>query len=656
MDFNIGLSGLDVAQEAMAVISTNIANAASDGYHRQVPMIEPLEFRSVAGARIGGARIQRIVRYMDILMEKELLRQQPEHGEVTEELVALETLESAFGDVDTENLAAAMSRFFSSLQELAGQPDSRALREQTIWAADGLSAQFHSVATFLEGLSENIRLKAELVVEEVNGFVEQIASLNNEIQGMELKGSDTNLLRDRRDQAIMDLAELVPLSLENTNLTESMADVVAWGTPLVTGSIPTRLEIAAVSGGALALSIEGDNYYVSTYRGGKLGALLGLRNDILPQIQDDIDVMAKEIIWLINRAHAQGVGTHGSFTDLEGTGPASAVLEDWDWPVVSGDFRIRLIDASGGVTTHTVTVDATTDTLASVAGKIAALDPANLTATATASTIHVQGLSGHVFDFLPMTTVDASGLLDPDAPTVTAEGIYQGTQNQTYTATVSVDGGGSGQVGITDGVSLIVRDGGGDIVKVLTIGDGYASGDLLSVDEGIKIALGPGTVNDGEVITLEALENSDETGFLAATGLNALFLGNSSGTICVREEILEDPRLLATAVSPAMNDNVAALRMAEVNETKSAALGDATPADAYRILASSMGEKIVVRRARQSAVESIQQQLTNQRDAVSGVDINEEAARLILFQRMFQSMAKVISTQQRSLETLMTVI
>ena len=81
-----------------------------------------------------------------------------------------------------------------------------------------------------------------------------------------------------------------------------------------------------------------------------------------------------------------------------------------------------------------------------------------------------------------------------------------------------------------------------------------------------------------------------------------------------------------------------------------------TPTDAYRLIVTGVGQKVALRQARQDALESVLQQLENQRDATSGVDINEEAAKLLLFQRMFQSMAKVISTQNGALQTLIEIV
>ena len=655
MNLQIGISGLDVAQQTLSIIATNIANVATEGYHKQTPLIAANEFVDHHGAVLGGSYISSVIRNMDVLLEQELLRQQLHLGENSEELQSLQSLESALGDLETEGLAAAMGRFFDALQELSGQPDSRALREQVLWAADGLGGKFRSLSAFLDGLAENLRLKADLVVEEVNALSAQVAEFNRQIRSMELAGRNANLLRDKRDEAIRQLAERVPVQVENINPTSLMSDVVAWGTPLVMGGSATEIEIGTQAGGELGISVKGLGYFHTDFRGGRLGALLNLQNEMLPEIRGRLDALAAALISEINRLHVQGVGTAGSFTELQGVVADPVPVDQWEAPVTSGDFRIRLIDPSGGAELLKVTVDAATDTLATIVAKISALDPAHLTASASGSMLTIQALAGYEFDFLPEMIPDTTAL-GAGAPEVVVEGLYTGPANQVYTATVSVAGGGSGQIGVTDGLTVTVRDGDGQIAKILHVGAGYANGDLLEIQHGMKLSLSTGLLDDGDVFSVEALAYADETGFLAAAGMNTFFDGTCATDIAVRQAMLNDSGLLATALSPEMHDNAAVLRMAEVRETRIAELGDVSPADAFRILVTDVGQKMVVREARRASVEGILQQLANQRDLVSGVDVNEEAARMVVFERMFQAMAKVINTQQTALQSLMDLL
>ena len=78
MNFHIGLSGLQAAQRAIELTGTNLANASTEGYHRQELKLSPLELGgSNTKVSIGGVNIDGTVRSYDVLLEREQLRQQP---------------------------------------------------------------------------------------------------------------------------------------------------------------------------------------------------------------------------------------------------------------------------------------------------------------------------------------------------------------------------------------------------------------------------------------------------------------------------------------------------------------------------------------------------------------------------------------------------
>ena len=169
-------------------------------------------------------------------------------------------------------------------------------------------------------------------------------------------------------------------------------------------------------------------------------------------------------------------------------------------------------------------------------------------------------------------------------------------------------------------------------------------------------ALSEGVLNDGETFTVQVLANSDPTGFLAAAGINTFFRGSSASTIAVRDDIKADASRIAVTRGTGAGDNANILRMAALYQAQLPALGGVTMAEFHRRIALGVGQGVAVRRARHDAVAQVLQQLENQRDTVSGVDINEEAARLLVFERMFQAMSRFIGAQDRNMDTLMELI
>jgi flagellar hook-associated protein 1 FlgK len=399
----------------------------------------------------------------------------------------------------------------------------------------------------------------------------------------------------------------------------------------------------------MGISVKGANYFQSNLSGGQLGGLMTLKNRIVPGLVDKLDTLASQVVTEINRLHVNGVGTVGSFSQLDGIQlPDPAALSNLPG-VQDGEFHVRLVSPTGQSALYGVTVDADADTLTDVVDRINQLDPAHLRAAIVDGGLHLEGLAGYKFDFLPVPTTGTTGWTGP-APTVS--GIFTGSSNQTYT--VTADAG--GEVGVTDGLTLTVRDSGGQVVRVLAVGMGYPAGEPLEVVSGLHLVLGAGTVTNGQSFTVQALADGDTSGFLSAAGMNTLFTGSKAMSMALRTDIQANPARLAVAVSASQADNANAIRMADIGQKAIDALGGQTPAEFYNRLVAEVGQDVLVRKTKAATLDTLAQQLANQREAASGVDINHEAAKLLVFERMFQAMAKFIGAQDRAMQTLMDVL
>ena len=119
MNFDIGLSGLRTAQRSIELIGTNIANVATEGYHRQEAMISPLAAELLKGVPIGGSQVTSYRRAIDNLLEDEILHQRPQYEQYAQELTTLQSLQAALGTLDSQGLTTAMNEFFCSLKVLS---------------------------------------------------------------------------------------------------------------------------------------------------------------------------------------------------------------------------------------------------------------------------------------------------------------------------------------------------------------------------------------------------------------------------------------------------------------------------------------------------------------------------------------------------------
>jgi len=655
--YSIGLTGLHVAQRAIEFVGMNIANAGTEGYHRQELKIDPLELGTIDQLMLGGAEISEAIRSIDRLLEQELLRQAPLLGQTSQELESLQLIERAMGDLESGGLSGAIGSFFDSLQELAAQPSSNAMQQQAVWAADAMCAQFHNLAAFLDDLAGNVWSQAHAVTGNVNGLLGEIAELNGDIAHLTIKDTNANILLDQRDQAISRLAEVVEVEIDTqTPVLEGVVNVSVGGTPVVMGTNVTELEIGALADGSLGLSVKDANYYTDDVQGGKLGGLFALANEIIPDLQNGIDSLAGAIVSGLNRFHAEGIGAAGSFDELVGQakGDASATLTEIDPTIAAGTLRVRVVDTdTGEATVHEIQIaDPATMTFGDLASAIDGLD--HISAGISDQALRIIADGGYTFDFLPVTTAefDPADWTAGNTAEIDVTGIFQGQANEDFTVTV-VDGGG---VGVAGSLALEVTDGEGNFLTRFNVGQGYAAGDGLDLGNGIVLHLGAGDLVAGDSFTIHALARSDTTGALSVLGMNTLFAGNSAGTISLREEVFLAPERLACFLGADGADNNNIRRMADLGDESLAELGGQTFLAYHSQLITGIGQAVMVRAARQRSLENISQQLLTQRQDVSGIDVNDEAAKLMVFERMYQAMAKFLSTQDQAIQSLMDIL
>ena len=650
--YYIGVSGLDAAQKALSIIGNNMANAATEGYHKQRVELSPA-YASISGQVVigGGVNFEGVTRLIDNLLEKEIMTEQSLLEHVQREYDTLRTIESSFGELsESGGLNTAIDNFFNAIQDFSANPNELIWQSQLVNTAKIMAGKFRTLSGFLTNLKNQMTFEIRNTVEQINTLSSRIAELNNNIKRVEVGGVPADNLRDQRDQCIAELAKLAPV--ETVSRDFGVVDVTVAGMPVVSETNALKLEAGLDENGKTGIGIEGSYVYQTDIQGGKIGGLLSLANEIVAGIEDNLDELAAAIIGQINQIHVQGVGSYGSFGELSGWKMNSENLSEFEMPVSDGKIYIRITNTSTGqVSREEIDVNASIDTLTSIAAKISALS--GLSATVASSRIVIQAEPGYKFDFSPAVLPEptASNLTAASPPEISVTGEYEGDTNQTFVCTV-VSGGFVGN----DVVQIEVRNGAGELVKTLNVGAGYAAGDYVEMADGVRVSLGQGQLNAGDSFEVAVLSNTDTSGFLAATGLNCFFAGSGASDISVFEQITEQPSRIASSAGPEMTDNVNAMRMFALRNTSLSSLGDVTIGDFYRDLVTGIGLETAVKQAGSDSIEGILKELKNRQSEVSGVDINEEAAQLLIFEKMFQAMAKYISTVQSTLSSLMEII
>ena len=148
---------------------------------------------------------------------------------------------------------------------------------------------------------------------------------------------------------------------------------------------------------------------------------------------------------------------------------------------------------------------------------------------------------------------------------------------------------------------------------------------------------------------------SDTSGVLGALGLNSFFTGSSAQDIDIDATLRADPRRFAASLGGVGEDTANAELLADFLSTPLSAQNGLTLAQLYDKLVSDTAQGSAATRSATEGFRTFQKTLEGQSLAVSGVSLDEEAIRMISFQRAFQASAKVIATINELFDTLLTL-
>jgi flagellar hook-associated protein 1 FlgK len=421
ISLNVGLKALLASQSGMDTAGHNISNATTPGYSRQELLLaasDPQVFRGLSlGSGVDATSIRRIA---DHLLDERIAGHQGLLSFMDTRIAGLGQMETLFGEPGTTGLATKIQNLFASFTRLATNPAESALRENVVTSATDLVQRFHSLASGLSEVATDSRAQVSAQVDQANRLAGRIATLNRQIGEFEATGQPANDLRDQRVQALSDLGKIV--DVRATENPSGSVNVQVAGQLLVGPTRAYEMRSQVVAGGSLTLSIEG---HASTFRprSGTLAGLFEVARDVPTERLSQLDVLAKDLVFRLNKAHSTGVPASGpfqflsgnfAFHDQDGDGDVtdeSLARAGLDFPVSEGQLRVSVTNRStGAVQTTTIAIDPESMT---VGGLVSALDGiGHLSASLrTDGKLDITADAGYGFDFAQRTSAapDAVG-------------------------------------------------------------------------------------------------------------------------------------------------------------------------------------------------------------------------------------------------------
>ena len=635
--FSIGLSALRAAQFGLNVTGQNIANANTPGYHRQIAEFVNSPSVRLSNLEFGtGVDVNQIRRIQFRIVEETITTNISARGDLESRLAVTRQVESLIIP-GTGSLPDRIDALWNRFEELSAQPFDSNSRTNLISSAEQLTSSLRQLTVDLDRISTQADLEINSIVDRVNTLTRDIVDLNVAIKESKAAGSQPNDLLDHRDTLVNELAEYVDVRLDPHSDTVLVAD----GVVLVGQNYPRELGLTRDQNGLhLIVGAEGTPIPV---RSGQLGGLLATRNEQIPSFLEHLDDLAQGLIAAIDQQHAQGVGIRGGLERVFSRRPVDDVTAafntlDFPIPVTQGTLFVGVTDESTGERiVHQIPVDPSIHSTDSLASSIDAI--ANLQAVTNAQTgeLTIVADTGYRFDFAPQigTHPTSSTLTGTSAPTF--DGIYTGGGNDDLRFVFL----NSGEVGVTEDLQVQVLDAFGNEIDVLDVGQGYAAGTPLALENGLEVSLSAGTVIAGEDFTTTGIANADTSGVLAALGLNTLFTGSDARTLEVNRDILEDSDLLATSITGLAGDSGNLTRIIARRELT--VIGDSRSVEQFAAqFVSIVGSEVSSLQTATENLDLLNENLVAQRDSVSGVDPNEEAVRMLQYQTAFQAAARFI--------------
>lgn len=320
MGIEVARRALQAQQRSLEVAGHNIANANTPGYSRQRAILEPtrplggMGWGVDAGAgQLGtGVRVAEIARQRDAFIDAQLRNALQSQGEWELRHDVLSRLELVILEPTDVGLRNELDRFWQALQNLHLHPDNEAERAVVRERAVALTETFHHLYRSLGELRLELDRDVVLGVQEINSLIDELGELNRLIRHVTNVGMNPNDLMDRRDLVLRQLSHLTQVAVfeEPSGVVRvSIAGytvVDEWGhtRKLETEGNPLKGEWTQVK-------LEGSDHPV-VFRSGRLAGLMAMRDGKVPELQANLDAMARALITEFNAIHEEGFDLEGN--------------------------------------------------------------------------------------------------------------------------------------------------------------------------------------------------------------------------------------------------------------------------------------------------------------------------------------------------------
>jgi flagellar hook-associated protein 1 FlgK len=653
---SIGSRAMTASYAALQVTGNNIANASTDGYSRQSVELETGGGQYTGSGFFGkGVDVATVTRAHSDFLTREAATSRAVAAADAARSGQLEQLDAVFRTGEA-GIGYAAATAFNAFVDVANKPQDDSARRVALARIGDLAARFRDASDQLDSIQGGVTLDVKTAITSVNALTARIADLNRQIADIRGTGHAPNDLLDQRDSALSELSQYVQVSTVAAD-DGSVSVFMSGGQKLVLGgnataltAVPDPYDPAKVQ---LGITEAGTTRTLPPgfVTGGSLAGLLQFQDHDLRDARNLLGQMATAIAGRLNAQQALGLDLGqppGSGAPLLSVGapavaPATTNAQAGGVPVAS------YIDASGARVSSVGMTIVDSDALQASDYELFA-DPAGPPGTytltrlrdgATQSVTNGSVVDGFRIDVAaPAPAARDRFLLQPVAPALAnirrvlddPNGIAAASP---VTANVAAANTGTATIAALKATSTALNP---NLDATITFTDdaGGYSWSLVDRTGALPTTTGTGSWSAGAPIQLNGwsleLSGVPRSGDVLAvqkTAFPAGDNGNANALLALRD-------------------------VAFVGRQAGVSAGQ-TVTDAYASALADVGVRVQSARLSADQSDSIAADAKTAQASKSGVNLDEEAARLIQFQQSYQAAARMLQVAQSLFDTLLRV-
>ena len=641
---NVSARALTANQTALQTIGHNISNVNTAGYSKQTVQLETAGGQYTGAGFIGrGVSVATITRAHDQFLTRQATLASSVAASDTARSASMQQLEEVFPGGKT-GLGASVTDMLNAFTDVSAAPTDLTARSVVLTRANEMAGRFVTASSQLDELQTTTQLKLKDQLTAVNGLVGRIATVNQQIALSYGQSQQPNDLLDQRDSLIKDLNQYVQTTQVAAD--DGTTNVFLGSQALVLGTTTADVSLIADPGGdpsVMKLSVGRAGTLTTTLDenqlgGGSMAGLLRFNNTDIAEGRNLLGRIALTTTTTVNDQHKLGIDLKGDTgVDLlkpiaipagypaaynTGSGSVTATVADAA-ALAASDYRVSFASGTTGSVTRLSDGQATAFDLASGQPTVDGLRFAIGAGAASGDTFTVKpyasapGQMGTMFSSpsqLAMTSPVVATAAADNTGTVAVQGLLATSQNPALTQDAVITFTSASQYTVT------VPPAAAGPVQT------YTSGQTIALN-GWELSL-KGAPAAGDVVVVQANDETIGTPMRAAGTWPTTYSA-------VPSKIVGGP--VTTTAGNA--DAMAALRDKNVF--------DGSPlSDGYAGLMSAIGTRVQSAQFTASVSGSISSSLESSMASVSGVNLDEEAAKLLQFQQAYQASAKMIQVAQ----------